>query len=154
MSDNEVKNYLGVDWGEAKVGLALADEEMRMAFAFETIKNEGNLVEKIIKIIKENNIKEVVIGVPSYVNKKETIFGGEKLGELIEKKFGAHPVKSSKAGLAEREFNGVNVSYQNEMFTTKMAQTNLIEKGEKNVGKKDDAEAARIILEEWLDLAS
>ena len=34
---------------------------------------------------------------------------------------------------------------------TKMAQQNLIERGMKNVSKYDDEEAARIILQEWLD---
>jgi putative pre-16S rRNA nuclease len=131
--ENEVKNYLGIDWGKAKVGLAVADEETKIAFAFDIIKNKGNLVEKIIEIIKENNVKEIVIGIPSYINKEETIYAGEKLGEKIKRKI------------------KLNVSYQNEMFTTKMAQANLIEKGEKNIGKKDDAEAARIILQEWLD---
>jgi len=43
------------------------------------------------------------------------------------------------------------VEYQNEMFTTKMAQANLIERGEKGVSQHDDEEAARIILQEWLD---
>jgi RNase H-fold protein (predicted Holliday junction resolvase) len=36
------------------------------------------------------------------------------------------------------------------MFTTKMAQANLIERGTKQVSKHDDEEEARIILEQWL----
>jgi RNase H-fold protein (predicted Holliday junction resolvase) len=46
---------------------------------------------------------------------------------------------------------GIRVAYQDEMFTTKLAQQTLILRGEKHVGKKDDAEAARIILQQWLD---
>jgi RNase H-fold protein (predicted Holliday junction resolvase) len=61
-------------------------------------------------------------------------YEGEKLGKLIQKLF------------------SVNVVYQNEMFTTKIAQARLIERGEKKVSKRDDAEAARIILQEWLDI--
>jgi len=37
------------------------------------------------------------------------------------------------------------------MFSTKMAQANLLEKGMKNVGKFDDQESAKIILQSWLD---
>ena len=37
------------------------------------------------------------------------------------------------------------------MFTTKLARQRLIERGVKrNLDAKDDMEAARIILEEWL----
>ena len=45
----------------------------------------------------------------------------------------------------------IRIEYQNEMFTTKMAQANLIERGVKHVSLHDDEEAARIILQEWLD---
>jgi RNase H-fold protein (predicted Holliday junction resolvase) len=37
------------------------------------------------------------------------------------------------------------------MFTTKMAQFNLRERGMKHVSKHDDVEAARIILQAWLE---
>jgi RNase H-fold protein (predicted Holliday junction resolvase) len=37
------------------------------------------------------------------------------------------------------------------MFTTKMAQENIKKRGEKNISKMDDQEAARIILQSWLD---
>jgi len=37
------------------------------------------------------------------------------------------------------------------MFTTKIAETNLAEKGIKKIKKYDDQEAARIILQEWLN---
>jgi len=45
----------------------------------------------------------------------------------------------------------MEVEYQNEMFTTKIAQANLMEKGIKSIKKYDDMEAARIILQSWLD---
>ena len=61
-------------------------------------------------------------------------YEGEKLGKLLQ------------AFLPE-----IAIAYQDEMFTTKMAQHNLIERGMKNVSKHDDEEAARIILQEWLD---
>jgi putative Holliday junction resolvase len=131
--NNEIKNYLGIDWGEAKIGLAIADEETRMAFCFDTLRKEKNPVKKIIEIIKEENIKAVVIGIPSHINRIETVYEGEKLGEKIKKE------------------TGVEICYQDEMFTTKMAQINLIEKGVKRTGRFDDQEAARIILQEWLD---
>jgi len=37
------------------------------------------------------------------------------------------------------------------MFSTKMAHFNLKKQGKKEIKKYDDKEAARIILQEWLD---
>ncbi len=133
MLDSEKNNYLGIDWGESKIGLSIADDETRIAFSFDTLKNEKNPTEKIIEIIENERVKGVVVGVPSHVNREGIVYGGEKLGKAIE------------------ERANIPVHYQNEMFTTKMAQANLIQKGVKGVGRQDDQEAARIILQEWLD---
>jgi len=46
---------------------------------------------------------------------------------------------------------GVQVKYQEEMFSTKMAQDSLKEKGAKKIKELDNQEAARIILQSWLD---
>jgi len=130
----EIKNYLGIDWGQSKIGLAFADGETKMSFTYETIKNDGkNSLDKILEIIQKENIGTVVIGIPSYINCQETIYPGEKMGEEIKKKI------------------DVKIVYQNEMFSTQQAHRNLIERGMKRIGKYDDQEAARIILEDYLD---
>ena len=126
-------SYLGIDWGKSDVGLALADEETKMAFAYKTLKNDRDFLRNLAKIIAEKNVKEVVIGIPSYINRERVEYEGETLGRIIEAKLSAR------------------VHYQNEMFTTKMAQANLIEKGVKKIKRYDDQEAARIILQDWLD---
>lgn len=61
-------------------------------------------------------------------------------------------MKERSSGNFSRNFlPAVSIAYQDEMFTTKMAQQNLIERGVKHVSKHYDEEAARIILQEWLD---
>jgi putative transcription antitermination factor YqgF len=129
----ETSHYLGIDFGAADIGLALADTETRMAFAYGKYKNDKDILQKIANLTEEKNIKKIIIGIPKYINKENIEYAGEKLGRTLGKKL------------------GIGVEYQNEMFTTKMAQANLIEKGEKGVKKHDDEEAARIILQEWLD---
>jgi len=131
--ERETFNYLGIDWGKANIGLALADGETRIAFAYKTLNNDKDFLRKLAEIIAKENVKEVIIGIPSHINRKEIEYEGETLGKIME------------ANL------GVNVYYQNEMFTTKMAQANLIEKGMKKIKRYDDQEAARIILQDWLD---
>lgn len=129
----KISHYLGIDYGTADVGLALADEETKMAFAYKKLKNDKQFLQNLAEIIKEKNVKTVIVGVPSYVNREEVEYDSEKFGKLLEKNI------------------GVEVEYQNEMFTTKMAQAHLIEKHVKGIKRYDDEEAARIILQEWLD---
>lgn len=130
----DVKNYLGIDWGEAKIGLALADGETLMAFTYGALKNDKNIIASICEIIKKEEITTVVMGVPVYFDKEEKDFKGKKMAEKIN------------------EISGVEVVFQNEIFSTQSAQKNLIEAGSKRI-KLDDAEAARIILQSYLDRA-
>jgi putative holliday junction resolvase len=136
----EISHYLGIDYGKADVGLALADEETKMAFIYKTLKNDKNFLQNLAEIVEKENVKMIVIGIPQY-----------------NIKYDADPVKSQGDNGARRlgkwiENNlKVEVAYQNEMFTTKMAQANLIEKHVKGIKRYDDQEAARIILQEWLD---
>lgn len=130
----ENKAYLGIDWGSVDVGIALADPETRIALTCTTLRNDEQLLERIAEIIKREDVGTIIIGIPSHVNRVVVEYEGEKLGKLLTQ------------FLPE-----MCIAYQDEMFTTKMAQHNLIERGMKNVSKHDDEEAARIILQEWLD---
>jgi putative holliday junction resolvase len=129
----KISHYLGIDYGKAKIGLAIADSETKIAFALKTLDNNKAFLSDLVKIIQERDIKKIVIGVPAYINKENVEYEGKRLGKLI------------------RETINIEVEYQNEMFSTKMAQQNLIDKGVKNVKSQDDQEAARIILQSWLD---
>ena len=55
-----IKRYLGLDWGEKRIGLAMADSENRVALAFKTISN----FQELLKIIKEEKIDFLVLGQP------------------------------------------------------------------------------------------
>jgi putative transcription antitermination factor YqgF len=126
-------SILGVDYGQEKVGIAIADEEINMAFAFCALKNGANFWDELGKIIKKKNVHKMVIGIPSHVNRVEVGYPGEKFADEVKKRF------------------MMEIYFQDEMFTTKMAKANLIAKGMRAVDKHDDAEAARIILQSWLD---
>jgi putative holliday junction resolvase len=53
-------NYLGVDWGEKRIGLALANDENLLATPFKVIESVSGL----LKIIEDEQINELVIGLP------------------------------------------------------------------------------------------
>ena len=129
----QTSRILAIDYGQADVGLAVADWETKIAFSYKTLKNDKNFLQNLAKIMEAENAKTVIIGIPSHINRENVEYEGEKLGKWLEENL------------------KVEVLYQNEMFTTKLAQARLIEKGVKGLKRYDDQEAARIILQEWLD---
>ncbi len=129
----KTSHVLAIDFGTAKIGLAMADMETKIAFAYGEIENDSKLFQKIEEIIKKEEIGLVIIGELSFQGGNQKAFEAKKIGEKIRQDF------------------GVEVEYQEEMFTTKMAEDNLKVAGKKEIKKLDNAEAARIILESWLE---
>ncbi len=131
-SSIKAKHYLGLDYGESKVGLAIADSETRIAFAYGMIKNDEDLFQNILALIEKEKIEAVVIGIPRRVRDKKVVYAGEKLGKVLEEE-------------------GIGIVYQDEIYSTKIARENLKEKGLRDINRFDDAESARIILDSWLN---
>lgn len=126
-----MQNYLGLDWGEKEIGVALAHAETRLALALAILPNNHQLWEKLSQLLSENEVGTIVVGVPQY-QEQGTVTRAEAFSQELQK-----------------HFPGVTVTLANEMFTSKIAETNLRETGKKSV--PDHAEAARIILSEWLE---
>ncbi len=130
-NEQEEKYILGIDWGKKKIGLAIADNETKIATGLKEINDKNRLSE--INILKNKfNIKDIVLGVS-----RQKIFKSNQKDIL---KF--------KQVLEEK---GFNVFGEEEAFSTKLAQGNLIQKIVKNISKQDNVESARIILQAWLD---
>jgi len=117
-------HYLGVDFGKAKIGLAVADSETRIAFSYGVLKNDKKIFEKIGEIIEKEGISKIIIG--------DSGVETQDFASLLEKL-------------------NIPVEFQNELFSTLEAERNLKEKGVKKIKRFDDQEAARIILQSWLD---
>lgn len=126
-----MKNFLALDWGKAKIGVALAHAETRIAVPYGIWPVDENLWPILEEIITLEEIGTVILGDPEH---PEADFA-EELTQVREK-------------LATL---GVQVIMQNEMFTSKMAQANRLEAAKKAIQAYDDAEAARIMLTDWLD---
>jgi len=141
-------NYgiVGIDWGTSKVGVAIANTELHLAVGVAIFRNDEYLLENLEKLIREYDVKLAVIGNPirntfiaadsSDSGREEIPSGGEVLGVTLEKEF------------------GLRVEYHNEMYTTKMARANLVEQGIRHLDRHDDREAARLILQSWLEMNS
>ncbi len=125
-----MNNFLAIDWGKAKIGVALAHAETRIAVPYGIWPNDEKLWSILEEVLEVEEIGTVVLGDPE------------------------HPEKNIEKELVEVEKKlktlQVNVVRVNEMFTSKMAQNNAIEADKKYVQAYDDAEAARIMLTDWL----
>jgi len=125
--------YLGLDYGERKVGLAVGDDQTRLAVPLETIRFSSidKLLEKVSKVSKETEVSKVVIGISE--------------GKMAEK------TKTFAKTLQEKL--KIPVIFQDETLTTKDAQRLSIEAGIKRNKRKslEDAYSAALILQAHLD---
>lgn len=133
--------YLGVDYGSKNIGLAISDEEGMMAFPYKKIKNNNFLIDTIHNICGEEDIEAIVIGEsennagsPNEIMKDIKIFA-EKLNLEI-----------GLPNYFEKEFMTslhANISKTKSIFNARKIKV------EKN--SKDDAKAATLILQRFLD---
>ncbi|MBU0897878.1 Holliday junction resolvase RuvX, partial [Patescibacteria group bacterium] len=67
MNNKLEKKYLGIDWGEKRIGLAIGDSETKIALPFKTVEN----IEAVLQVINDEKIDAVIIGEPlSIINYK------------------------------------------------------------------------------------
>ena len=53
---------IGIDYGSKRVGVALSDDEGKIAFPNQILDNDKKLLDKLGNIIKENSVGEIVVG--------------------------------------------------------------------------------------------
>ncbi len=58
--EEKIINYLGVDWGERRIGLATADSDVCLALPYSTVSS----LDDLLKVITDEQIDIVVIGEP------------------------------------------------------------------------------------------
>lgn len=128
----KLENYLGLDWGERKVGVALAHGETGVAVAYATYPNDESLLPKLRSLIESENIDALIIGVPQWHESSSLPHPSRVFGQQLS------------------EALGLPVHFVNEIFSTRLATQHLAERGSGGSGA-DDTEAARILLGEWLE---
>ena len=129
---------MGIDYGDARVGIALSDPLMIMSQGYKTIKNDGTeeLFLEIVSIIKEKEVTKIVIGLPKNMDNSEG-FRTDATMEFAEK------LKS---------YTDVEIDFSDERLTTVSAHGFLNEmnvRGKKRKGAVDTLSAA-LILETYM----
>lgn len=120
---------LGIDFGLKKIGVAIAEGEL--AEPLLVIENRQSIARKFLEICQEYNIEKIVIGLPE----------GEIVADI--RRFGENLAKKTHRP----------VVYQDETLTTKETIAKMIEagRGRKYRREKEDAFAAALILQKYLD---
>ena len=138
MNDEIQHPVLGIDHGEARIGIAITDPVGIMAHPLETIQvKTTDPIERITTLVKERQIKHLVLGLPLRMDGSE--------GSAAEK------VRVFGNELAEKI--DLPLHYIDESLTTVAAAEKLHQAG-KNAKKQKhiiDQAAAVEILTNWLE---
>lgn len=124
--------YLGVDYGDSKVGLAIADSETGLALPYKIIsgKDWQKLFIDLSDIIKAEDIEAIVVGIPIGARNESVSAQEDRVRQFIE-------------SLKEKIIDIEVVPYD-ERFSTQAAQ-------KLGAGSKDDDVAAMLTLQNYLD---
>jgi putative Holliday junction resolvase len=62
--------WMGIDYGDRHIGIAVSDELMLTAQGITTLRNSGDahVIRDLIQLVKEWNVSELVVGLPKNMN--------------------------------------------------------------------------------------
>lgn len=142
--------HLGIDYGAKRIGIAISDEEGKMAFPYCLLNNNKKIYIEIQKIIEKEKIEKIIIG-------ESSNYKGEPNEIMID-------IEKFKKNLSPI-FSG-EIVFQPEFMTSVQAEKGLGSRREdrrdpkksksnfnKNIQTKDvDVSSAVIILQSYLDM--
>ena len=130
MKIKEGQQYLGVDWGEKRIGLAMADAETRLALPFMTVAD----LRSLLAIIETEDVGLVIIGSPR-----------KMAGEEASNPLFLHFLRELKLK------SPVPVVTVDERLSSKAADA--LPGGKRDKAGRDEI-AATVILQNWLDFCN
>jgi putative Holliday junction resolvase len=131
---------LGVDFGAARIGIAVAESEPRVVTPRKPLQASGTLAKDAIalaKLAQSEQVDALILGLPYHENANDQ----GKMQRICQRLAG------------EIEKHGVRVHLQDESMTSVEAESHLLQADLKASQRKRlrDGEAAAIILERFLD---
>jgi putative holliday junction resolvase len=132
-----VTPILGIDYGRARIGVAISDEVGLLAHPLETISSGADAVKRISEIVRDRKIDTIVVGMPKTL-KGEHGLAAEEVSAFVEK------LRSTVTA---------RVVTWDERLSTAEAQRALREAGKNTRQSRRyvDQVAAQIILQGYLD---
>lgn len=128
------KSILALDVGEARIGVAVADTAVKIAVPFGTIDVDGTEVQQIARMAVDHEADVIVVGYPR-----------NQSGEPTAQTTYVEQFSSQLSDLA------AEVVFQDESLTSVIAEQRLQSRGGAYTKADIDAEAAVIILQDYLE---
>jgi len=128
---------LALDFGRARIGVAISDELQLLAHPVETILANERATSRVVELVRERNVEHVVVGIPKRMNGQIGTAATEAL-EFVEKLRAVLPCP---------------VVTWDERLTTVAAHRALRDAGKKTRHTRGyiDQVAAQMILQSFLD---
>ena len=126
---------LGLDYGSARIGVALGDDVTRVATPWNVIVNEDieDVLLRLHELTARESVEKIVVGIPR---------------PLSDQQRETDQAKEIKTFIGKLKMDGFDVLEQNETLSSKVAADQVKEMGGR--GKRDDL-AAAAILQSYLD---
>lgn len=136
--------YLGIDYGEKRVGIAITDGNKKYSFSRDFMENNVSFFANLLKLIKEENIVKLIIGYP--LNMKS-----EKTAQTLK----IETFKNSFEEFLVKNSMNIDIIYFDERFTSKIAESGILNSGMKKKKRQQkglsDSISAQIILQDYID---
>jgi putative holliday junction resolvase len=130
--------WLGIDYGDKRIGIAISDELQSFAHPYRTLQFDSQLLPEIRKIVERERVGGIIVGLPKNMD--------GSLGPSAAK-------AQSFASRLKTELVSVKILLWDERLTTVEAQKalHLAGKNAKQSKKMIDQVAAQILLQSYLD---
>ena len=142
MPSDDFSRILAIDYGKKRIGIAISDPLRIFATPRGVIENGPRTMEELKKLISSENVRTIIVGIPRTLSNTES----EMTAEVIRFR---DKLIHALAPL------GVSVESRDERLTSIMAETNIrsreLPKMKRENKSLRDEEAARILLQEYLD---
>ncbi len=142
--------YLGVDYGQKKIGIAISDDRASMAFPRDIIINDEKHIGYINHLCDQEDIKNIVIGKSVDYDKKDNSIE-KHITSFIktlnkDKKYIIHRID-------ERMSTSLMAAETRHRFQKKQTSKTFSKnaKSVRDTSKNDDAKVAALILQNFLD---
>lgn len=130
------KKYLCLDVGERRIGVAIGDPALKMAWPFSTINVDDKVAEQLNNLLTEQQVTDIVIGRPRN-QKGESTDQTKHVEDFVNRVLG--DIK-------------IPIHWQDESVTSVMAEEHLQATGKAYKKEDIDAGAAAIILQDFLEV--
>jgi len=131
---SQSKSFIALDVGEKRIGVAVGDSGVRIAVPFETIEVDGNELERIARLVIDEKVEAVIVGYPR-----------NQSGESTNQTEYVEAFAEKLRDIAPR------LEFQDESLTSVLAEQRLKSYGRPYTKGDIDAQAAALILQDYLE---